>query len=228
MRNSILCISLIIVALNFCAGEEKRAPTGFTALRGKKNPTEYVLDDVAANYKKLFDSKTSDAENWAPSLLWFDLPYYKRVPSGFFGLRGKKYFDLPLEETNKRIPTGFFGMRGKRYFDDEDLDESYNKRIPSGFWGMRGKRFYNLIFDDIQRAPDSRFFGIRGKRQPNTKSFFGMRGKKYDVRGKFVGVRGKKSMENLVPDLFDDDSSSRYDDLDLNQLMYILSQYERN
>lgn len=70
----------------------------------------------------------------------------KRAPSaGFFGMRGKRYFDLMDDaQPDKRAPSaGFFGMRGKKWLDDgnalDDDDEflqNEEKRAPSvGFHG---------------------------------------------------------------------------------------------
>lgn len=67
--------------------KEKRKPSGFVGLRGKKS----VSDD---DY----------------------LDYEKRAPMGFQGVRGKKS-EYPnfIESAEKRIPvSGFFGMRGKK------------------------------------------------------------------------------------------------------------------
>lgn len=98
---------------------------------------------------------------------------FKRAPSGFFGMRGKKQNN----EGIKRAPYGFTGMRGKKA---ETFEEGYHyptneadfyellmkwqnqlnsisyanqpydtesntigKRAPSGFMGMRGKKTYD-------------------------------------------------------------------------------------
>ncbi|GJQ72515.1 hypothetical protein Trydic_g3586 [Trypoxylus dichotomus] len=136
----------------------------------------------------------------------------KRVPSGFFGLRGKKPFEgwVSSQEDdeiyNKRAPTGFFGLRGKK---DMDYAMDFEKRVPSGFLGLRGKKFYDYMGLDDDEFPyyekriPSGFFGLRGKREyedeieddkraaPENR-FFGMRGKKMPARNGFVGLRGKK------------------------------------
>lgn len=63
--------------------------------------------------------------------------FYKRAPSGFVGMRGRRddIFDSSFEE--KRAPVGFLGMRGKKDFEtDIEL-----KRAPAaGFFGTRGKK----------------------------------------------------------------------------------------
>lgn len=164
-----------------------------------------------------------------------DLP--KRAPSmGFLGMRGKKEFE-PLDEYEKRAPQmGFLGMRGKKdselYEDDSNSYDLLDKRAPSGFMGMRGKKELFSPFEEDKRAPAAGFFGMRGKKQPGRSSFFGMRGKKYpyEFRGKFVGVRGKKgSDENDIPEGDVPVSDINYlSDLDLDQMMYLLAQGDRN
>lgn len=121
------------------------------------------------------------------------------------------------------MPSGFFGMRGKKQFDDDNNNFlSYiEKKAPMGFVGMRGKKEVDdEIFED-KRAP-SGFFGMRGKKMPRQSGFFGMRGKKFpfELRGKFVGVRGKKSSgDSLFP---------LEQELDMNQLMLLLTENENN
>ncbi|ENN71230.1 hypothetical protein D910_01666, partial [Dendroctonus ponderosae] len=144
---------------------EKRAPSGFFGMRGKK-PWNFLQ---SSNYPE---------------------ELYKRAPMGFVGMRGKKDSleddEVTWDEPEKRAQMGFFGMRGKKLWTDYQGE----KRAPMGFVGMRGKKdFENPIgyYEDIKRAP-SGFFGMRGKKHPS--GFFGMRGKKYpyEFRGKFVGV----------------------------------------
>ncbi|KAI4456922.1 hypothetical protein MML48_8g00016394 [Holotrichia oblita] len=137
----------------------------------------------------------------------------KRVPSGFFGMRGKKPFDGWVssqdDEDIKRAPMGFFGLRGKK-----EMDYGYDKRAPSGFFGMRGKKYYDYTGLDSDETPyyekrvPTGFMGLRGKREdfeddliddidddkrasPENR-FFGMRGKKMPSRNGFFGMRGKK------------------------------------
>lgn len=160
-----------------------------------------------------------------------DLP--KRAPSGFLGMRGKKEDEI-ADIYDKRAPSGsgFLGMRGKKESQNLIADESlFDKRAPSGFLGMRGKKEY-LTYDDLdKRVSPNSFFGMRGKKQPGRQSFFGMRGKKYpyEFRSKFIGVRGKK--DEVPMDVYGneimDNNSGNYGyntNLDLNELMYILSQ----
>jgi len=67
--------------------QEKRKPTGFTGVRGKKSVNN---DDY--------------------------YEYEKRAPMGFTGVRGKKSeFPDFVSPQDKRVPVaGFFGMRGKK------------------------------------------------------------------------------------------------------------------
>lgn len=120
---------------------------------------------------------------------------YKRAPSGFMGVRGKKddyedqseenlqaelYRELQLErekiaslvedymdEKEKRKPSGFVGLRGKKSVNNDDYFD-FEKRAPMGFQGVRGKKseFPNFIGIDDKRVPVAGFFGMRGKKQP--------------------------------------------------------------
>lgn len=77
----------------------------------------------------------------------------KRVPQGFLGMRGKKYFDDEgTEQFYKRKPQFFVGVKGKKSLHDilETSDEYY-KRAPMGFMGMRGKK--DLNFPDFETEP---------------------------------------------------------------------------
>ena len=66
----------------------------------------------------------------------------KRVPQGFLGMRGKKYFDEDgIEQFYKRKPQFFVGVKGKKSLQDIlEAPEEYYKRAPMGFMGMRGKK----------------------------------------------------------------------------------------
>ncbi|KAB0793894.1 hypothetical protein PPYR_13514 [Photinus pyralis] len=227
---------------------KRRAPSGFTGVRGKKSIPDSTYSDTT---QILNDPAFSSGEDGLD----------KRAPAGFMGMRGKKPFpesnSLP-EDIEKRAPSGFMGMRGKK----ENLDD-YDKRAPSGFMGMRGKKEYDAdyygndfvdkrargfmgmrgkksideINEEVKRAVLSGFFGMRGKKQPARSSFFGMRGKKYpyEFRGKFVGVRGKKS-SNEIGDygylnghLDNEEQLAKFaEDLDLNQLMLLLTDNNGN
>jgi hypothetical protein len=95
-----------------CTAEEhhKRAPSGFTGVRGKKS-----IPDSAYS--------TGNAESDATSELKADVvsdvgAVNKRAPSGFMGMRGKKPYPVwegtYPDEVYKRAPSGFMGMRGKK------------------------------------------------------------------------------------------------------------------
>ncbi|KAK4300649.1 hypothetical protein Pmani_027162 [Petrolisthes manimaculis] len=174
---------------------ERRAPSGFLGMRGKKDaglsegPQE-ALDDLS-----YYD---------APAPLPYSLPLRgKKAPSGFLGMRGKKSStgeemmvgtsdDSDLDYLLKRAPSGFLGMRGKK--------------TPSGFLGMRGKKatlggytqedpeYYLPIWQALSA-------GQQDKRAPS--GFLGMRGKKWGEEGDddfslyhkrapsgFLGMRG--------------------------------------
>ncbi|KAJ8970469.1 hypothetical protein NQ317_009443 [Molorchus minor] len=206
---AVFCISATLAA-NLVLAEEhhKRAPSGFTGVRGKKSipdsAYDSLLDDVDGIETPLrpedYSAAVSDGNGPAAG---------KRAPSGFVGMRGKKpsVYVRPWEGTYpdafyKRAPSGFMGMRGKKDNEFVGYDE---KRAPSGFMGMRGKK--ENSFPEYQlsnwysdkRAPVG-FLGMRGKKGGDESSyigdkrtpsgFFGMRGKKQPSG--FFGMRGKK------------------------------------
>ncbi|XP_030758689.1 tachykinins isoform X2 [Sitophilus oryzae] len=237
-------ISVIVLAAAYVSTEDdhhKRAPSGFTGVRGKKSIPDGAYSSDEPEHENLIQQNyDSYGPNTQPpsSINYLE----KRAPSGFFGMRGKKPWSYP--EEFKRAPMGFVGMRGKKATSD-DFDyvlDDYPKRAQMGFFGMRGKKYFvqpGYSSEDIltrlapsrgyfedKRAPAG-FFGMRGKKRPS--GFFGMRGKKYpyEFRGKFVGVRGKKSLNDVtLPDNYLTDlSAGRFgEDLDWNQLMLLLTE----
>ncbi|XP_055600820.1 tachykinins [Uranotaenia lowii] len=146
----------------------------------------------------------------------------------YMDVRGKKFLSLyPLKLYPKRAPSGFLGLRGKKYYYDGV------KRVPTGFTGMRGKKsdfnmenqieddepdtypddieFYELLQKERKLLEDiSEIYELNNalrnevdfqtaeKRAPS--GFVGMRGKKAngaaygDKRAPsgFLGVRGKR------------------------------------
>ncbi|XP_044759920.1 tachykinins [Coccinella septempunctata] len=195
----------------------KRAPSGFTGVRGKKS----IVEDPkgAIFFEDESDDEDGGGRGEGQQVAIPEVPYQfadrpdgdvsKRAPSmGFVGMRGKKPWAMDprfYEEDRmpKRAPNGFFGMRGKKD-DDADLSYDMEKRVHSGFFGMRGKKDedpsepYSFYMSE-KRAPSMGFVGMRGrksyddtadefeKRAPS--GFFGMRGKKQ--WGQFA-LRGKK------------------------------------
>ncbi|KYB25859.1 tachykinin [Tribolium castaneum] len=228
-----------------CAAEDhhKRAPSGFTGVRGKKSIPDSAYSTGNSDSDSIPELKAVDivsdlgaVDKRAPSgfmgmrgkkpfSLWegtYPDGVFKRAPSGFMGMRGKKDMEFAnYDEYIKRAPSGFMGMRGKKDYDSSS--SQLDKRAPMGFMGMRGKKDYDEIADE-KRAP-SGFFGMRGKKMPRQAGFFGMRGKKYpyQFRGKFVGVRGKKASPD---DYYNVDLDTVGQELDLNQLMLLLTENE--
>ncbi|CAH2095086.1 unnamed protein product [Euphydryas editha] len=74
----------------------------------------------------------------------------RRVPQGFLGMRGKKYYEFGDNEFYKRKPQFFVGVKGKKNYD---ITEADFKRAPMGFVGMRGKKEY--MYPDIMLFPES-------------------------------------------------------------------------
>ncbi|XP_018322098.1 tachykinins [Agrilus planipennis] len=168
-----------------------------------------LLKDKEEDARNLYYMKTADMSN--PSRFQNVITSYKRVPSGFLGMRGKKEYIEIGEELNKRVPSGFLGMRGKKEdFQLNSFEDDYGT----------SSNAQSDVYEMAKRPSKMGFLGMRGKKLPGHSSFFGMRGKKYpyQFRGKFVGVRGKKSDWNDYRDL-----SNLAQQLDLNQLMLLLT-----
>ncbi|CRK98588.1 CLUMA_CG012036, isoform A [Clunio marinus] len=139
-----------------------RAPSGFFGVRGKK-------EDEQMNFWEL------GSQN---ELLPLEV---KRQPSqSFFGMRGKKYYDM------KRAPSGFMGVRGKK--------NDYNYKAPNDFQDelykelqLEREMLTNLIEDYEDEINDQ---GLRNKKSVSNDDYF-----EYEKRAPmgFQGVRGKKS-----------------------------------
>lgn len=174
-------------------------------VRFKEFITYYSIQQFCLTFQQLRQKK-----------LFFNLPYRfipKRTPSGFMGMRGKKF----LEASMKRGPSGFMGMRGKKSYPDplmyfneyeDDFSNEFEKRSPAGFFGMRGKKeseYYRSSpfagdFGGAKRSPKMGFHGMRGKRSTsNNYGLFGtMKRNPNEFRRRFLGVRGKKSDYGLL------------------------------
>lgn len=81
----------------------------------------------------------------------------KRVPQGFLGVRGKKFYDTDgIDHFYKRKPQFFVGVKGKKNLMDYlASNEQYEKRAPMGFVGMRGKKDSDddLIYSPAEYIP---------------------------------------------------------------------------
>lgn len=120
----------------------------------------------------------------------------KKAPSGFFGMRGKK-FNYEYEPSfSDDFQAELFHQLQKEREMLVNLMEEYNnrdndmvKRRPEGFVGLRGKKSAsnNDYFIDEEKRVPMGFTGVRGKKSEFAEyvnkrvpvaSFFGMRGKK--------------------------------------------------
>ena len=127
MRHHCLCMTISVatfIAMNLVGAEEqKRAPSGFTGVRGKKS-----IPDSA--YSEVSEAPDNSRESGAA--------LEKRGPSGFFGMRGKKPFEGwissaqqdYLEDVYKRATLGFTGMRGKKM----DFGNYYSLECTIRWW----------------------------------------------------------------------------------------------
>jgi hypothetical protein len=117
----------------------------------------------------------------------------KKAPSGFVGMRGKKYnYNYEPSFSDDYQAELFHQLQKEREMLAnlmEDYSNNYDmeKRRPEGFVGLRGKKSINsdYFFEDEKRVPMG-FAGVRGKKADFEKrvpiaSFFGMRGKKEPV-----------------------------------------------
>lgn len=128
----------------------------------------------------------------------------KKAPSGFVGMRGKKYnYEYEPNFSDDFQAELFHQLQKEREMLTNLMDEynnNYNndmeKRRPEGFVGLRGKKSVSnndYFIDDEKRVPMG-FAGVRGKKSEFAEfmnkrvpvaSFFGMRGKKEPVSSFF-------------------------------------------
>ncbi|XP_050099890.1 uncharacterized protein LOC126580716 isoform X1 [Anopheles aquasalis] len=122
----------------------KRAPTGFTGMRGRRVPS---------GFNGVRGKKSVSVYSWKNSAIeggnQKSFKDGKRAPSGFLGMRGKKNFDVGPDQR----------WRMDDLIDNEQLKEYPNylildptmgpslhinssppKRVPNGFMGLRGKK----------------------------------------------------------------------------------------
>lgn len=97
----------VVIYTTSATESDKRAPLGFTGVRGKKSE-EIYSDNVVMEGSPTSVVSSEDV-----------IGVEKRAPSGFMGMRGKKEYEewVPSEYQDilyKRAPSGFFGMRGKK------------------------------------------------------------------------------------------------------------------
>lgn len=131
MRHIRFYISLYLAAtwtvdVAIAMEQEKRSTATFNGARGQKTVEDTIYNGDRSETISPDASRNSEVNN-------DDNYVAKRVPSGFFGMRGKKPFDgwispLDDEDIYKRVPTGFFGLRGKK---DMDYGEIFTPKISS-------------------------------------------------------------------------------------------------
>ncbi|XP_012156563.1 tachykinins isoform X2 [Ceratitis capitata] len=183
----------------------KRTPSGFIGMRGKKenefidysNPTNNapVDDDNSADWSidPLQQAMYENALNEAYDNLLALEPRYKKAPSTFYGVRGKKYSHMDLnrmdsllqrleeERLRQSLLQNFF-----KELINRQAPNDVTKRAPTGFTGMRGKRpapdVMDYLYDgedgpfaypmmDDKRGPVNGFVGLRGKKDVNHQAF---------------------------------------------------------
>ncbi|XP_049303346.1 tachykinins isoform X2 [Bactrocera dorsalis] len=182
----------------------KRTPSGFIGMRGKK---EYEYTDYSnANNLAMDDDRTADwdidpiqrvaYENELNGVYGHLLGLesrFKKAPSTFYGVRGKKYSDNDVNRVNSLIRR-LEEDRLRQELTQNFLRELVNrqttaqndvtKRAPTGFTGMRGKRpsvmdylYYDedgmltAPFVEEKRGPVNAFMGVRGKKDADHQTF---------------------------------------------------------
>uniref|UniRef100_A0AAG5DUV6 Uncharacterized protein n=1 Tax=Anopheles atroparvus TaxID=41427 RepID=A0AAG5DUV6_ANOAO len=121
----------------------KRAPTGFTGMRGRRIPS---------GFNGMRGKKSLSLFSWNNQALQSAPKSYrdgKRAPSGFLGMRGKKSIDTSLDEQWSTDDLSV-ARPAKEYANFLVLDPTYGsslhvnpatfKRVPNGFMGLRGKK----------------------------------------------------------------------------------------
>ncbi|XP_065095731.1 tachykinins isoform X2 [Ochlerotatus camptorhynchus] len=98
-------------------------------------PVSHWIDDGIHYFRDSTHNRIKTFSNPIPEekqeISW----YNDDVHDHFLDIRGKKFFSFyPLRLYPKRAPSGFLGLRGKKYYFNGV------KRVPSGFTGMRGKK----------------------------------------------------------------------------------------
>lgn len=174
----------------------KRAPSGFTGMRGKKKfsfynygpnsidlSTEEDYSDNDILYKKL-SSRVQGVPGRMLNTIGCQTSLLNRLISRIYL---KKYYPGNKSEHKLNTP-----VPSNDYFGIEELEENtFKKRTPSGFTGMRGKRQQGLFFEYKKRFPTA-FLGVRGKRDFKRLTSEQFQPEYLGFRNKFVGVRGKK------------------------------------
>ena len=123
----------------------------------------------------------------------------KKNPSGFVGMRGKKFnYEYEPSFSDDYQAELFHQLQKERemlinlmeeYNNNNNRDNEMTKRVPMGFAGVRGKKSVsnNDYFIDEEKRLPMGFAGVRGKKSEFAEyvnkrvpvaSFFGMRGKK--------------------------------------------------
>uniref|UniRef100_A0A182W8P0 Uncharacterized protein n=1 Tax=Anopheles minimus TaxID=112268 RepID=A0A182W8P0_9DIPT len=120
----------------------KRAPTGFTGMRGRRVPSGF--NGMRGKKALSLFSWNNQASRSGPN----SYRDGKRAPSGFMGMRGKKSFDTSLDERWSLDELNSDRM-AKEYPNYLVLDPAFGppmhlnaappKRVPNGFMGLRGK-----------------------------------------------------------------------------------------
>ena len=176
----------------------KRAPGGFVGMRGKKLYEESEDNGEEAEHDNPYTLPWNQLQSGVDDINWdqfanFDVRRYKKAPTAFYGVRGKKFatinggnpnsdslrwqdFLQKLEEEHMRdavLEEFLERMSGTK----NNLQNEMAKRAPTGFTGVRGKR---PSFDDIDASMETltkrglasnAFVGVRGKKDVSHQTF---------------------------------------------------------
>ncbi|XP_065370133.1 tachykinins isoform X2 [Calliphora vicina] len=172
----------------------KRAPGGFVGMRGKK----FYYDEDESNIANDNSLPWNQLHNSDEDITWDEyakpnVRRYKKAPTAFYGVRGKKFatmnggnpnndnhrwqeFLQKLEEERVRdaILQNFLdSLTGTQ----NDLPNEMAKRAPTGFTGVRGKR---PVMDELDSSMETltkrglgnnAFVGVRGKKDVSHQTF---------------------------------------------------------
>ncbi|XP_066586564.1 tachykinins isoform X2 [Prorops nasuta] len=156
---------------------EKRALTGFKAMRGKRDFKPDGHDEISKRAMMGFQGmrgKKDELPGIRVSLLPRD-DLGRRVPIGLGRVNNNKNGMVPkFEDFDKRAPMGFQGMRGKKTQDGEE----FYKRAPMGFQGMRGKKSLERVLDELEKRSYLLELPEDHEKRASMMGFQGMRGKK--------------------------------------------------
>lgn len=181
----------------------KRAPGGFVGMRGKKFYYDSDDDDNNNSNTENDNDNTfpwNQLQNSDEDITWDEyakpnVRRYKKAPTAFYGVRGKKFATmngLHPNNENHRFQEFLQKLEEERLRDailqdfvdsltgstKNDITNEMTKRAPTGFTGVRGKRPVMSEFTDTSMETltkrglgNNAFVGVRGKKDVSHQTF---------------------------------------------------------